>query len=319
MISQATKDTAIEAVKSASAVCKDVQFRLITSETVAKNDKSPVTIADFAVQAAIFHALHKIDPTIPFVGEEDATTLREDKELLAGVTRAAMAANADLSEDTICSAIDLGQHSGGTSGRFWCLDPIDGTKGFIRGDQYAIALALIEDGEVIFGVLGCPNLDGGLYATATKGEGAFAMQGDDQANQLSPIKVMETTDATAARFCESVESGHSAQDVSAQIASELGITREPYRIDSQCKYAAVARAEAEIYLRLPTRADYVERIWDHAAGKIIVEEAGGKVTDIHGKPLDFSLGRGLEDNQGVVATNGRLHDEVIAAIGVALR
>jgi 3'(2'), 5'-bisphosphate nucleotidase len=117
-----------------------------------------------------------------------------------------------------------------------------------------------------------------------------------------------------ARFCESVESGHSNQDQSAQIAARLGITAEPYRIDSQCKYAAVARGDASIYLRLPTRADYREKIWDHAAGKFVVEQAGGVVTDVAGAPLDFSHGATLAANTGVVATDGRFHDQVIDAV-----
>ncbi|MFW6032399.1 MAG: inositol monophosphatase family protein [Phycisphaeraceae bacterium] len=70
-----------------------------------------------------------------------------------------------------------------------------------------------------------------------------------------------------------------------------------------------------MYLRLPTRADYREKIWDHAAGAIVVEEAGGKVTDIEGKPLDFSRGRKLENNRGVIATNGPIHDAVLEAVG----
>ncbi len=98
----------------------------------------------------------------------------------------------------------------------------------------------------------------------------------------------------------------------------LGIRSEPYRIDSQCKYAAVARNDASIYLRLPTRKDYQEKIWDHAAGKLVVECAGGKVTDVDGKPLDFGRGRTLADNRGVVATCGAIHDEVIAAVGTVL-
>ena len=85
-------------------------------------------------------------------------------------------------------------------------------------------------------------------------------------------------------------------------------------MDSQAKYAAVARGDAQIYLRLPTRADYQEKIWDHAAGAIIVEEAGGRVTDITGRPLDFSLGATLSANKGIVATSGSIHDAVISAI-----
>ena len=74
----------------------------------------------------------------------------------------------------------------------------------------------------------------------------------------------------AARFCESVESGHSSHGHSAQIAARLGISLDPVRLDSQAKYAVVGRGEADIYLRLPTRPGYVERIWDHAAGAIFV-------------------------------------------------
>jgi len=85
------------------------------------------------------------------------------------------------------------------------------------------------------------------------------------------------------------------------------------RVDSQAKYAMVARGDAEIYLRLP-RGDYVENIWDHAAGMMLVEEAGGAVTDLTGKPLDFSHGPELSENRGIVATNGAFHERVIEAI-----
>jgi hypothetical protein len=62
--------------------------------------------------------------------------------------------------------------------------------------------------------------------------------------------------------------------------------------------------DASIYLRLPTRADYREKIWDHAAGMFVVEQAGGRVTDVTGAPLDFRHGRRLETNRGVIATDG---------------
>jgi 3'(2'), 5'-bisphosphate nucleotidase len=79
----------------------------------------------------------------------------------------------------VLSSIDCGAHQGGAKGRFWTLDPIDGTKGFLRGEQFAVCLALIVDGQVQLGVLGCPNLGvekngskGALYV-AVKGQGAF--------------------------------------------------------------------------------------------------------------------------------------------------
>jgi 3'(2'), 5'-bisphosphate nucleotidase len=101
------------------------------------------------------------------------------------------------------------------------------------------------------------------------------------------------------------------------VAGRLGITAPPLRRDSQAKYATVARGEADIYLRLPTRADYVEKSWDHAAGVRVVTEAGGTVSDIAGNPLSFTHGAKLADNRGVVVTNGRFHDRVIDAIAAA--
>ena len=114
-------------------------------------------------------------------------------------------------------------------------------------------------------------------------------------------------------FCESVEAAHSSHDRHQAIADVLGVTKPSFRIDSQCKYGAVARGQASIYLRLPTSDTYREKIWDHAAGWMVVTEAGGRVSDIHGKDLDFSIGRKLEDNRGVVATNRHLHDAVLAS------
>ncbi|MBC7174569.1 MAG: 3'(2'),5'-bisphosphate nucleotidase, partial [Polyangiaceae bacterium] len=105
---------------------------------------------------------------------------------------------------------------------------------------------------------------------------------------------------------------------SAGIVQALGLSEAPLRMDSQAKYAAVARGDASIYLRLPTRADYREKIWDHGAGYLVVTEAGGTVTDVDGKPLDFGRGRTLEANRGVIATAGPIHDAVLAAVAASV-
>ncbi len=315
----AERTVALEAVRRASHVCREVQSRLVAGVSLEKGDKSPVTVADFAAQAIVSHLLHRAFPDIPLIGEEDAAALREpgNAALKDKVVSSVQAVLPELDEAAILAAIDRGIHEGGPTGRFWTLDPIDGTKGFLRVEQYAVALALIEDGEVVLGVLGCPNLPGaagttGCLFVGVKGQGAF-QRGLDDAAEL-PIAVAAEADPTRARFSESVESGHTKQDDSAKVAEILGITQPAVRMDSQAKYAAVARGDAHIYLRLPTRADYVERIWDHAAGWRVIVEAGGTVTDVRGAPLDFGRGRGLEANKGVVATNGQLHAEVIRVV-----
>ena len=100
----------------------------------------------------------------------------------------------------------------------------------------------------------------------------------------------------------------------ALVARQLGVVHAPLRIDSQCKYAVVARGDASIYLRLPLEDEYQEKIWDHAAGALIVAEAGGRVTDVDGQRLDFSTGAKLLRNRGIIASNGRLHAAVLEAV-----
>ncbi len=320
---------AIAAVRLASTVTQTVQKGLVTADTLQKKDKSPVTVADYASQAVVCKALMDTFPNDPVVGEEDAKELREpgNAGLLASVVKhVAAAKGASTTREQALSWIDRGgavppAPPDGSMKRYWTLDPIDGTKGFLRAEQYAIALALIVDGQVVLGVLGCPNLSGlgkgdrGVLMAAVRGGGAVAMPLNSAGTDGEPVRVSGITDTSRARFCESVESGHSDQGGSAKIAELLGITADPVRMDSQAKYAAVARGEASIYLRLPTSADYREKIWDHAAGAIVVEEAGGTVTDAFGKPLDFTLGRKLEHNRGIIATGGTIHGRVVEAVG----
>jgi 3'(2'), 5'-bisphosphate nucleotidase len=332
---EAELSAGLEAVRAASRVCRSVQKRLATAEALQKKDKSPVTVADFASQAIVCERLLRALPRDPVVGEEGSQELRqgEQAKLLDAVVReVATEVHHPFDRHEVLAWIDRGGATAAAS-RYWTLDPIDGTKGFLRGEQYAVALALIERGQVVVGILGCPNLDSsgsdgqggrGVLLAAVRGEGArsLALFGDgargekdeERDEKGAAIAVSNVTSPAAARFCESVEAEHSDQGQSARIAAELGITQQPFRIDSQCKYAAIARGDASIYLRMPTRKDYREKIWDHAAGVLVVESAGGRVTDVEGRPLDFTRGRTLEANQGVVATCGPIHDRVIEVV-----
>lgn len=317
---------AAEAVREAARLCQAVQ-QTITTEVLQKADKSPVTVADFGSQALVCRMLRERLPDDPVVAEEDAAELRkaDNSWLLDRVVHHVGHVRQGAGSDDVCAWIDHGGHDA-SSQRYWTLDPIDGTKGFLRGQQYAIALALIDRGQVQVAALCCPNLPSatgasqtGVVYTAVRGKGvkAFDLNGDPLAEAVS---TSDLTDSTRARFCESVESGHSSHGDAAEVAARLGMTGDSVRLDSQAKYAVVARGEADIYMRLPTRPGYVEKIWDHAAGMLVVTEAGGRVTDITGADLDFSRGAGLSGNRGVIATNGHLHEavlEALAAVGVA--
>jgi HAL2 family 3'(2'),5'-bisphosphate nucleotidase len=310
---------ALSAVETAAGLCRQVQQNLVSAETLVKKDRSPVTIADLASQAVIDLVLSADFPDDPIVGEEDSGLLRNHPRIADQVLDLVNAVMPDaITIDGLMAAIDRGSSDPKGSGRFWTVDPIDGTKGFLRGDQYAVALALIQDGAVVVGVLGCPNLafddtdSAGCLVYALRGQGAWAKS--LAGGPPRPVRVEQLADVTSARFCESVEHYHAAHDIHSRISALLGIRAPAHRIDSQVKYAAVARGDAAIYLRLPRTTTYRENIWDHAAGALIVEGAGGRVTDAMGKPLDFSTGIKLVNNTGILATNGHLHDPVLAAI-----
>jgi 3'(2'), 5'-bisphosphate nucleotidase len=319
------REVGLNAVRAAARLCEAVRAELVAGEGLGKLDKqdrSPVTIADFGAQALVCHFIGDAFPNDVIVAEEDSAALRESANAshLAAITRFIGTQVGEASADLICDWIDRG--SGVPGGRFWVLDPIDGTKGFLRHDQYAIALAMLEQGQVQWGFLACPLLpyDGGTGIIFVAQHGGDAEALTLEGAPLGRVRVSTVTDPHQARMAESVEAAHTNRGLSAQVQEVLGMTEAPLRMDSQAKYAAVARGQADIYLRAPNARtpDYREQIWDHAAGWLVVTEAGGRVTDVHGAPLDWTQGRRLEQNLGVLATNGYLHDAIIAALAPLL-
>jgi HAL2 family 3'(2'),5'-bisphosphate nucleotidase len=289
-----------------------------------------------------------------------------------GAARAQLLGGGDSwTEDDVADAIaagELGAHAaaqGGGGGSYFVLDPIDGTKGYVRGaaepgagHQYCVGLAYVRDGVPVIGVLGCPALpfpalsrrrDGGGgggsdEAAAGAGAGArgsgsvgtlFSAQvgcgatqeplgAHDEPAGAEPTRTPVHTgalaveaDAAGAVLCESFETAHSDHALSAAVARHLGIRAPAVRLDSMCKYGLLARGDGHVYLRFP-RPGYVEWVWDHAAGLVVLAEAGGVVTDARGRRLDFSRGAKLTENEGVVASaSPALHARVLAAVEAA--
>ncbi|WOL03456.1 PAP-specific phosphatase HAL2-like [Canna indica] len=362
-------DVAVRVVQMACSLCQRVQSGLLgrsREQIRSKDDDSPVTVADWGVQAVVSWLLSECSGSenASIVAEEDADALsrRDATNLLESVT--AMV-NECLSEapnyglrrplkpleaHEILNAIHSCNSTGGSKGRFWVLDPVDGTLGFVRGDQYAVALALIEDGEVVLGVLGCPNYPTrkewlnyhqryyrlvtslsppssgswhkGCVMYALKGSGEAWVQplvhdfgNFDWQSSARMIRVSSITDPAFATFCEPVEKANSSHSFTAGLAHSVGLRKQPLRVYSMVKYAAIARGDAEIFMKF-ARAGYKEKIWDHAAGSVIIQEAGGVVTDAGGRPLDFSKGIYLEGlDRGIIACSGPLlHEKIIKAV-----
>ena len=281
---------AMRAVQHAGALCARVQASLAataaTGEELSgftKPDASVVTVADFACQAAVTHLLGSSFPDIVMVAEEDADTLRDDPAAAAAVADAVnaclAAADADaaaLTVDEVLAAIDRGGREDGIGAKHWVLDPIDGTKGFVNSRQYAIALALVDEtGGVVHGVLGCPNLPAesvrgrpcagdaaevespGVLVAASRGAGCFvaSLGAADVVGAAVAVPPPPPRARSELTYMESYgDSIVAAHGVTRAVAVAAGIDNAPIPLDSQAKYAAIARGDADVYVTAPAAA-----------------------------------------------------------------
>jgi len=296
-------------------------------ETRCKADSSPVTVADFAVQCWAAHRMAAAARVLPLIGEESAAGLREaGPGMLAAVYAALPArhrpAHPDGLLEWLTGAAGL---QAGQADAWWLLDPIDGTQGFLRQGQYAVCLALVREGRPVLGLLGCPALpwsglpQAGLEASTgvlllgRQGVGAWqAPLGDTP--RWQPIRCSAADlGSRRIRVCESRDARHGQHGLLDGVLARMGVAPAPVRLDSQCKYALVARGDAEVFARLPHDRDYVEKAWDHAAGAVIAEAAGARVSDLDGHPLDFSQGARVT-GRGVLVASAPWHAALIEAL-----
>ena len=294
-------------------------------KTIFKKDRSPVTLADMGIQAVAGALLEQYFPEAILVAEEDADYLRtpEGTEDLPKITGYVRSFFPHAQPDKVCQWIDKGR--GKPAGSFWTLDPIDGTKGFLRGGQYAIALAFIHNWQVQLAAIGCPELELQGHKALGKGVGIFAIRGQGcYAFSLNEIKdpgrwvrlaVSQCREISKARILDSFDPEHKNAEKDRRIREALGIRQAPIVLDSMAKQVMLAAGEAEIFFRTLPRKEpgYREKIWDVAAGALAIEEAGGRVTDLEGHELDFSAGLTLARNPGFMATNGFFHKAVLEA------
>lgn len=224
------------------------------------------SLTDWSVQATVSWVLSEAfgSDNVSIVAEEDVQVLSKSSAtgLLEAVVKTVNTCLAEapqfglkapgsaLGPKEVLEAIGRCNSTGGDTGRFWVLDPVDGTLGFVRGDQYAVALALIEDGEVVLGVLGCPNYpmrkellnyhngssppsdtgDKGCVMYARRGIHRSWMQpllrGEERfvwPNSARQIQVSPIDDPELATFCEPVEKANSSHSFTAGLAHSVGL------------------------------------------------------------------------------------------------
>lgn len=315
----------LDFLKAASQIARHVQQNLL-KHTFTKEDQSPVTIGDYTIQALLSALLVERFPDDALVGEESSDTLVKEKGqvTLKQIAELLKPYFPHAQIPLICHWLDRGKAE--ATARYWTLDPIDGTKGFVRGDQYAVALSLIEDGKVMLGALACPNLNSlnpmskgsqGMIAIAVAGGGAWScsLQKPDTFDRL---RVSTIADIREARMLRSYETMHTDTGRAKKLIEKLGIAAPALHLDSLAKHALLAAGAGDVMVRFPSspRSAYTQQIWDYAPGVLMIQEAGGMITDLDGHPYDFSTGRILSKNRGLVASNKLLHEPVLEAVSL---
>ncbi|SPQ20666.1 03ee65f5-235a-4656-9d16-459c35188747 [Thermothielavioides terrestris] len=318
---------------------------------LVKDDLSPVTVADFAIQAFLTRTLRRAFPQDGFVGEESADQLRQNPKLrsrvLAIVADSAGDAALFRDEDDLCDVIDsctvLTPAAAGPR-RIWVFDPIDGTKTFIRREQYAINIALLEGARQVLSVVACPLLsadatapvtDGSVDPTgrgcilyAVRGHGAYVrplLGGGAPDSQAGTRRLPRHADAvTSPAGLRSVtcwallDSG--VDEVHKDVAEAL---RVPFPgcdlLGWVPRWAVMALGAANMTVWVYKKRDRYAKIWDHAGAMLLFEEVGGLVTDVHGKEIDLAAGRKLKANFGFVAAPKSVHHLVLQAVHDTLK
>ncbi|MGO4550641.1 3'(2'),5'-bisphosphate nucleotidase CysQ [Lysobacter sp. 2RAF19] len=206
-----------------------------------KSDQSPLTAADLAAHRILVEGLETLTPDIPVLSEEAA-------------------------EDTTWNMRRDWR-------RLWLVDPLDGTREFVkRNGEFSVNLALIEDGEVIFGVVQAP-VTGDLWHAS---RGGPALHRDGQRERVIASRRPATAPLRVA-----ASRSHRDERTDAFIA-KLGPT-EPLGLGSSLKFCRLADGGLDVYPRFGPTSE-----WDTAAGQIVLESAGGLVVDPKGRPLRYN-------------------------------
>lgn len=299
------KETAVAlgAVARACAVCAAAQKAGFDKNK--KSDGTPVTAADYAAQFVLIKEIAAHFPADEIVAEENPRFFGGAKSdgLLADTLNLIPGTEAGEFMETIGRG-----NADAKSARFWALDPIDGTAGFINSAQFAVAAALVENGAPVLGALGCPGL--GFIMFSAQGGVRKARIDGSGAKYANPPK----RSAGKITFCETARGTPEAYALTEKIMSNADARTQSVRMDAQCKYALVAGGEADAYLRVPNPDGRRESVWDHAAGAAIVKSAGGQVSDFDGRGFCFSRGRTFERNRGVAAAADGVYEKVMNAI-----
>jgi len=185
-----------------------------------------------------------------------------------------------------------------TKKRAWIIDPIDGTAGFVQKDgDFAVHIGLAEGGEPVAGIVYLPNFD--VMYFASKGSGTFVVRDGET------IKLSVSKKDRFAQMKLAVTRHHWSNRMN-RVIKEFGFRNHCRRGSVGLKIGLIAEGKCDIYIHLSPRT----KLWDICAPQIILEEAGGKLTDIFGSRARYDI-EDLQNHNGILASNGVAHDEAV--------
>jgi 3'(2'), 5'-bisphosphate nucleotidase len=249
-------------------------------KTWTKADNSPVTIADLLHQSQLQHLLGEQFP-------DDGLICEEPRSLQEEVVEEASAASSEFYGMPIRAEVVHRPESGKVT---WILDPIDGTKGYLAGRYYAIALGFFVDGRPLFGAMAVPHAAkgrdlaiNGSLAFAAAGEGTWiGRAAQDGELQFDRLAVDQKILPSPIRIAISLEHGGT---ISQRLDSIDDV--EIIGLDSQAKYLAVAAGDIDIYMRQNRTDGHPDVSWDHMPGALIATQAGCTVRHFSGEDIEF--------------------------------
>ncbi|AAD19058.1 bisphosphonucleoside 3(2')-phosphohydrolase-like protein [Chlamydia pneumoniae TW-183] len=273
-----------------------------------KSDGSFITAADYGSQYYLKQQLAKAFPNIPFIGEETLYP-DQDNEKIPEILKFTRLLTSSVSRDDLISTL---VPPPSPTSLFWLVDPIDGTAGFIRHRAFAVAISLIYEYRPILSVMACPayNQTFKLYSAA-KGHGLSIVHSQNLDRRFVYADRKQTK-----QFCEaSLAALNQQHHATRKLSLGLPNTPSPRRVESQYKYALVAEGAVDFFIRYPF-IDSPARAWDHVPGAFLVEEAGGRVTDALGAPLEYRKESLVLNNHAVILASGdqETHETTLAAL-----
>lgn len=183
--------------------------------------------------------------------------------------------------------------------RVWMIDPIDGTWGFIKKDgDFGVQIGLTDNGAGILGVVYLPFHNELYYAA--KGEGAFLIERDENTKNLQVSSKTNFTEMNLA-----VSRNHRSPKMY-RIMEDFGFRQEIQRGSVGLKVGLITQQVCDMYIHLSPRTKF----WDSCAPQVILEEAGGRMTDLFGAPLRYDL-HDVQNHNGILASNGAAHEKAI--------